>query len=314
MIHRLPRQRAAAFTLIELLVTIAVIALLIAILLPALGQAREAARDAICRSNMRQIAVMSASYEVDNGVILPSTYTDPHQKPAKYGWAHNLGKEYDTRNAVHSYYSLYEGQYMSRDLVIVNGYATASQHEGYLRSVSPMLCPSGERIARMGHSTVTSLDYETIMNMDSHAVWAMSRGPSWLTPWPVTQTYHNASHFFGYSINANFKRNVGGSVATADAYYVPIIEYEGVPSDTLMWMEGGRQGGLSIGNVILAYNAAKHHRYIRVPHLGHTNYMAMDGHVAYLESQLLEDAAIYGGLSWHGPTQEAVEKTLPFNF
>lgn len=67
------RHRPAAFTLIELLVVIAVIALLVGILLPALGGARAAARAVQCQANARSVAQGVAFYTTDNK-FFPAAY------------------------------------------------------------------------------------------------------------------------------------------------------------------------------------------------------------------------------------------------
>lgn len=96
-------MRRQAFTLIELLVVISIIAVMVGILLPALGASRDAARNVACQSNLRSVHQLVHIYATDFDQNIPvgyrsgrlqfntNVYSGFANRFVLYGWLHEYG-------------------------------------------------------------------------------------------------------------------------------------------------------------------------------------------------------------------------------
>ena len=81
-------ERKKGFTLIELLVVISIIALLLSVLMPSLGKAKEAAQRIVCRNHLKNIGLANAIYGGENsGHNVP--FIDRTLAPYRTAWVTN---------------------------------------------------------------------------------------------------------------------------------------------------------------------------------------------------------------------------------
>jgi prepilin-type processing-associated H-X9-DG protein/prepilin-type N-terminal cleavage/methylation domain-containing protein len=120
--------RKQLFTLIELLVVISIIAVLAAMLMPALATARESARSAACQSNLKQISLGFTMYTNDNNGWYPWAYNSDYDTGYEKCWDYEKESGDWTGNG-------YIGPYLDEN-INVYGCLTAKGLHSYDRPIT----------------------------------------------------------------------------------------------------------------------------------------------------------------------------------
>src|SRR5437764_5028454 len=98
MIRPYSRRRARGFTLIELLVVMAIIAVLVSLLLPAVQQAREAARRTSCKNNLKQLALAVHNFHSAKDKFPPDTMYTYDPTGPNWSWLAHILPYIDQQN------------------------------------------------------------------------------------------------------------------------------------------------------------------------------------------------------------------------
>jgi prepilin-type N-terminal cleavage/methylation domain-containing protein len=155
------RRRASAFTMIELLMVVAIIALLVSLLLPAIQSSREAARHVQCANNLMQLGVALGNYASTHRVLPPGVVNDKGPilnlpQGYHYSWSvqilpflerGNIHRGFDFRKSVYE-----PGNDTARDL-----------------RIHTFLCPSSGRPGPMNYAGCHH-DVETPIDADNQGV------------------------------------------------------------------------------------------------------------------------------------------------
>jgi prepilin-type N-terminal cleavage/methylation domain-containing protein/prepilin-type processing-associated H-X9-DG protein len=200
--------KKAAFTLIELLVVVAIIAVLVAILLPALSKARESSRSLVCITHLQQINLALMNWIEDhNGYMIcdyiPAYYEQGTYGPGVYSWGYTWSYKWVDKKYVVATTTKTEGSVLSCPSygVLSEGWIGSATDPWYMHNVH-----YGWNYAYLGNYSHPPLNMyyfkkydrvtipaQTLAFADSTYGYVIQPSPGWVGGWPKMRHHGSAN-------------------------------------------------------------------------------------------------------------------------